>query len=381
MYEDYYKTLGVLKDADQETIKKAYRKLARKWHPDINPGNSAAEKKFKEISAAYDCLSNEKKRKLYDEFGEEGLQAGFDAEKVRQYKQWGAAQQGGWDRAGQDFGKYQSYEDIFGDLFGTGTDTRYRQRGFGNRTAVRGSDMQHDMEIDLISALKGFETELSMQKMKPCTGCNGSGMDPKSKMTNCPDCGGSGRINVAQGPMNFTTTCPRCNGHGRTGAVCRQCGGSGQVMGVEKIKVTIPQGIKEGSRVRVAGKGGAGYNGGGAGDLYLVIHVKPHPILKREGDNLYIEIPVTVREAMAGGSITVPTIEGDVQVKVPPRSQAGQTLRLKGKGAVNLKTKKRGDLLVKLMVKVPQTDNREILKSAEEMERYYTMDIRKDIRL
>ncbi len=381
MSEDYYKILGVSKDADQQTIKKAYRKLARKWHPDINPGDKAAEQKFKEISSAYDCLGDEKKRKLYDEFGQEGLQAGFDAEKARQYKQWGAYQQGAASGSGQGFGRYQSYEDIFGDLFGAETGRGFRQGGFGRQAAYRGSDIQHDMEIDLISALKGFETELSMEKMTPCSGCNGTGVDSKSKMTTCTQCGGSGRINVAQGPMTFTSACPQCNGHGQTGETCRQCGGRGQVRGMEKIKVTIPKGVKEGSKVRVAGKGEPGSGGGAPGDLYLIIHIKPHPVLKREGDNLFIEVPVTVGEVMAGGSITVPTVEGPVQVKVPPRSQGGQTLRLKGKGAVNLKSGERGDLMVKLIVKVPQTDDAEILESAERMAGYYTADIRKDVRL
>lgn len=384
MAEDFYKTLGVSKDSDHGTIKKAYRKLARKWHPDINPGNKDAEQKFKDISRAYDCLGDKEKRKNYDEFGEDGLQAGFDAEKARQYKQWSSHQHEGGGQAGQGFGRYESYEDIFGDLFGSagGAGRSYQAGGgFGTRATSRGTDIQHDMEIDLLSALNGFDTELSMQKMKPCSGCNGSGIDPNSKMTTCSNCGGSGRLNVAKGPMQFTSACPQCNGHGQIGKPCAQCGGNGHQMGTEKIKVTIPQGVKEGSKVRVAGKGAPGVNGGQPGDLYLIIHVKSHPLLKREGDNLRIEVPVTVGEAMAGGTITIPTVEGKVQLKVPPQSQSGQTLRLKGKGAVNIKTKKRGDLMVKLNVKVPQTDDKEMLEAIEKMNSYYEGDIRKDIRL
>lgn len=380
MSEDFYKVLGVSKDAEQDVIKKAYRKLARKWHPDVNPGNKEAEQKFKEISRAYDCLGNKEKRKLYDEFGEAGLQSGFDAEKARQYKQWGAYQQEGWGQARQDFGKYESYEDVFGDLFGQAGGFGRAAGGFGTRHASRGADLQHDMDIDLLSALKGFETELGIQKPKPCPACNGSGADPKAKITTCSKCGGSGRINVSKGPMQFTSACPQCGGHGQIGKPCTQCAGRGQVIGMETIKVTIPQGVKEGSKVRVAGKGEPGLGGGEPGDLYLVIHVKPHPILKREEDNLYIEIPVTVSEAMKGGTITIPTIEGMVQLKVPPKSQSGQTLRLKGKGAVSLKTKKRGDLMVKLIVKVPQTDDKEIIEAAEKMERFYEGDLRKAIR-
>ena len=381
MAQDFYKILGIKKDASQGNIKKAYRKLARKWHPDINPGNKEAETKFKEISSAYDCLGNDEKRKLYDEFGEESLQSGFDAEKAREYKKWGAYQQQdayAGAGAGQGFGRYASYEDIFGDLFGAG---RGQGRGFRSSASSKGRDIEHEMSIDFVSALKGFQTEFSMQGIKACEVCKGSGTDPNSVLTTCQTCGGSGRLNVAKGPIQFTKSCPQCHGHGQIGKTCPQCGGSGQVMGTERIKVTIPQGVKEGSKVRVAGKGEPGLNGGQAGDLYLIIHIKSHPFLKREGDNVLMEVPVTVGEAMAGGTITVPTIDGSVKVKVPPKSQSGQTLRLKGKGAVNLKTKQKGDLMVKLEVKVPKTDNKEILEAAEKMGKFYQGDLRKDIRL
>jgi molecular chaperone DnaJ len=377
MAMDFYQILGVSKDATQEEIKKAYRKLARKWHPDINPGNKEAEQKFKDISRAHECLGNEKKRKLYDEFGEEGLQAGFDAEKAREYKKWSSFQGRGFHEAGGGFGQYQSYEDVFGDLFGFTQGTG----GFRAAASARGRDIEHDMTIDLIPALKGFETELSMQMMKKCPECGGAGIDPRSKMKTCPTCNGSGRLNVAEGPMRFTKPCPQCGGHGKIGERCRECGGSGQVLGTEKVRVKIPSGVKEGSKVRVAGKGEPGLNGGKPGDLYLIIHVKPHPLLKREGDDLYMDIPVTVREAMAGGTITIPTIDGQVKLKVPPRSQSGQTLKLKGKGAFSAKTKKRGDLMVKLVVKVPQTDDRGVLDAVGKMDRYYKGDVRGDLRL
>ncbi|MFC1535497.1 DnaJ C-terminal domain-containing protein, partial [Thermodesulfobacteriota bacterium] len=361
--------------------KKAYRKLARRWHPDINPGDKEAEQKFKEISSAYDCLGNEEKRKLYDEFGAEGLRPGFEAEKARQYKQWGAyQQQGAYDgsQGGEGFGRYQSYEDIFGDLFSS---SREHGSGFRTSMAARGRDIEHEMNIDLISALRGFDTEFSMQKMKECPGCKGSGIDPNSVIKGCKTCGGSGRLNVAEGPIQFTKPCPNCHGHGQTGKACSQCGSKGRLLDTERIKVIIPQGVREGSKIRVAGKGEPGLNGGQSGDLYLFIHVKQHPFLKREGDNLIMEVPVTVGEAMIGGTITVPTADGQVKVKVPPKSQSGQTLRLKGKGAVNLKTKKRGDLMVRLIVKVPRTDDKEVLKSVENMDRFYKEDLRSDIRL
>jgi molecular chaperone DnaJ len=377
MSENFYEILGIKKTASQDEIKKAYRKLARKWHPDINPGNKEAEQKFKGISRAYECLSKEKKRKLYDEFGEEGLQAGFDEEKARQYRQWSAFQEGARAGGGQEFGRYQRYEDVFGDLF----DFRTGKNGFRAHTPAKGRDIEHDMTIDLISALKGFETDLTMEKLKTCPGCKGSGIDPNSNIAKCDICGGSGRLNVAEGPLQFTKPCPKCKGHGETGQTCSQCRGSGQVLGTERIRVTIPKGVKDRSRVRVAGKGEPNLDGGQPGDLYLKIHIRPHPLLSRKGDNLYMEIPVTVCEAMAGGTVTLPTIEGEVNLKIPPKSQSGQTLKLKGKGAVNLKTKQRGDLMVKLVVKVPKTDDREILKTVEKMDKLYQGDLREEIRL
>jgi molecular chaperone DnaJ len=377
MSRDFYEILGVKRDASQEEIKKAYRKLARKWHPDINPGSKEAEKKFKDISAAYECLGKEEKRKLYDEFGEEGLQTGFDAEKAREYKKWREYQGGDFRPGGEAFGRYESYEDVFGDLFGFGGG----RRGFGTGGSARGRNVEHKMTIDLLSALKGFETELSMQKVKACDVCHGSGLDPQSNLSKCSTCGGSGRVNVSQGPMQFTKACPRCKGHGQVGQPCKSCGGSGQILGMERIKVVIPQGVKEGSKVRVAGKGEPGLNGGPAGDLYLIIHVKSHPLLRREGDDLHMEVPVTVREAVAGGTITIPTIDGEVNLKVPPGSQSGQTLKLKGKGAVNPKTKQKGDLMVKLVVKVPKTKDKDILEAVQKMDRLYKEDVRKGVRL
>ena len=383
MGEDLYKILGVSNKASQDEIKKSYRKLARKWHPDINPGNKDAEQKFKDISRAYAVLGEPEKRKIYDEFGEEGLQSGFDAEKAREYKKWQESTRaaGGGGFAGQSFGRYESYEDVFGDLFGFG-----RSEGAGGsfrsgRTIAKGRDIQHEMTIDFISALKGFETQLSMQKVRECDSCKGSGIDPSSAMTTCSTCGGSGSVNVAEGPMKFSRACPTCGGHGKVGKPCGRCGGTGQVLGEESIRVTIPKGVKKGSKVRVAGKGEPGRNGGPPGDLYLIIHIQPHSTLKREGDNLLMDVPVTVGEAMAGATITIPTIEGRVNVKVPPKSQSGQTLRLKGKGAYNAKTKRKGDLMVKLVVKVPQTDDSETLEAAGKMDQHYKGDVRGGIRL
>ncbi|MFH1481721.1 MAG: DnaJ C-terminal domain-containing protein, partial [Pseudomonadota bacterium] len=218
-------------------------------------------------------------------------------------------------------------------------------------------------------------------KVMACPGCHGTGTDPKSHLTTCATCGGSGRLNVAEGPIQFTNPCPTCKGHGKAGKSCASCGGSGQVSGTERIRVVIPQGVKEGSKVRVAGKGEPGMNGGEPGDLYLIVHITPHPLLRREGDNLYMEVPVTVPEAMAGGTITIPTTDGQVNLKVPPKSQTGQILKLKGKGAINPKTKERGDLMVKLLVKVPKTDDKEVLETVKKMDGLYGEDVRRDLRL
>ena len=373
MAEDLYKIIGVPQKATQEEIKKAYRKLARKWHPDINPGNKEAEQKFKDISHAHGCLSNDEKRKLYDEFGEDGLKSGFDAEKARQYQQWDAFQQAGQGTSQQEFGRYHSYEDLFGDLFNYGA-------GYSTGRPSRGRDIEHDFTIDFLSALKGLSTELVMQKMVQCTGCKGSGMDSSSSITTCPQCNGSGKVNVAQGPLHFTRACPDCHGNGKKGKTCTNCAGNGHVLGTEKIRVTIPRGVKEGSKVRLAGKGEAGM-GNRSGDLYLIIHVKPHPFISREGDDLSMEVPVTVREAIAGGTVTLPTVDGPVNVKIPPGSQSGQTLKLKERGAVNIKSKKRGNLLVKLVVKVPKTTDKELLKAAENMDAFYSEDVRGNVKL
>ena len=368
MSKNYYKVLGVSKTASETEIKKAYRKLARKWHPDINPGNKKAEEKFKKISRAYDCLGDKKKRKTYDEFGEDGLNAGFNADATRQYKQWHSAEQQKGSFSSNESGKYQNYEDIFG--FSTG------ESGFANSMVVEGRDIEYEITIDFLSSLKGFETKISMEKIKQCSGCNGSGIDPKSQFKTCAACGGTGQVDVSKGPMNFKKRCPVCGGKGSTGTSCQECYGKGQVAYMEKIKVKIPPGVKEGSKVRVAGKGGQGINSDRCGDLYLIIHIKPHPLLRRYGDNIHMDVPVTVYEAMAGGKIIIPTIDGKVSLKIPPKSQNDQTLKLKGKGALNTKTGNKGNLLIKLKVLVPKTEEKEILDAVEKLNSLYMEDIR-----
>ena len=385
---NYYQTLGVRKNASQEEIKKAYRKLARKWHPDINPGNSEAEEKFKDISTAFDALGDPKRRKLYDEFGEEGLSQGFDAEKARQYKAWQStahAGSGGYrtsaggfgfdDMFGKrQYGQYHQYEDVFQDLFSG------KKQGFAQRPKSRGRDIEHAIEIDFMSSLRGIETLISMEKLDTCSNCGGSGSDPNVELKLCPACNGSGRISVADGPIPFSRPCPECQGQGRVGRPCPVCYGEGRKPGTATIKVSIPKGVRDGFRVRVAGKGEPGSSGGPPGDLYLIIRVKPHALLTRKGDDLTYELPVTVEETLVGGSIVIPTPDGSVNLKIPSGSQSGKILRLKGKGAVNPKTKKPGDLLVKLDVRLPETDEQEAVEAAKLLSRFYSENPRANLR-
>lgn len=373
MAKDYYEILGVSKDAKPDDVKKAYRRLARKWHPDLNPGNREAEQRFKDASAAYECLSDPEKRKIFDEFGEDGLRAGFDPGKAREYRKW---TQGHGPEAEPSFGRYRSYEDIFGNMFD------FSKAGdYSARRSRKGSDIETGMTIDLISSLKGVSTQIAIEKPEVCGDCKGAGVRTDAGAALCPACRGTGKISVADGPMEFTRTCPQCRGTGRTIAVCAGCGGSGQRSKTEKIRVNIPAGVREGSRVRVAGKGESGPGIQTPGDLYLIIHIEPHPFLKREDDDLLMEAPVTLAEIMAGAKIVIPTIDGPVTLKIPPQSQNGQTLRLKGKGAVNPKTKKRGDFLVRLQVRVPKTKDEKTLQAVKEMDRLYGEDPRAGLEL
>ncbi|MDD5475770.1 MAG: DnaJ C-terminal domain-containing protein, partial [Syntrophales bacterium] len=327
----------------------------------------------------YECLGNAEKRKLYDEFGEESLQSGFDADKMRQYHQW-QSQAGSGSGAfhSGDFGRYQSYEDLFGDLFSFGGFSDRPSRG---HVKTKGQDVEYNITVDFLSALRGMKTDISLQRPKHCEGCEGTGTESGTTLIPCEACGGSGRLNVAEGPIHFTQVCPRCGGQGRKGKACSSCKGTGFTHGTETLRVNIPPGVDEGSRVRVAGKGSPGLGGGPPGDLYLVVHVKPHPFLSRKGADIYMDVPVSVGEALAGGTIKVPTVGGDVSLRIPPGSQNGKLLRLKGKGVAIPKKKSQGDLLVRLVIKLPDSDNEEARAAARAMDQFYREDIRKHIRL
>lgn len=372
MEQDLYKILGVDRNATQEEIKKAYRRLARRYHPDVNPGNKEAEQRFKEISMAYEVLGNEEKRRLYDEFGQDSLKAGFDPERAREYAKWKEAAGRTYHRPEAEY--YESYEDLFGDFFDFDSGTL-------RKAPKKGKDREYHMKVDFISALRGFSTKMDINRPKICPECLGKGTDMKGPLYTCPECKGSGRIELAKGPIYFTRPCPTCKGHGQVSPKCKACGGTGKVTGNETIRVNIPPGVKTGSRVRVQGKGEPGENGGPDGDLYLVIEVEPHKFLRREGDDLYMDLPVAIHEAISGATVRVPTLDGDINVKIPPKSQGGQLLKVKGKGVLNPKTKQRGDLYLKLQVRLPETEDERAKALAEELGKYYKEDIRSHIRL
>jgi molecular chaperone DnaJ len=373
--QDLYATLGVKKSASTADIKKAYRKLARKYHPDVNPGDKEAEERFKAISQAHDVLSDPEKRKLYDEFGMAGLQAGFDAARAREYAESQARGAGpeftGFDTRG-GFGRFSSFEDIFGEIFGGAEPARGR---------ARGADAEYSLEIGLLDAIRGMSTTISVERLEPCTTCGGSRRQPGPGAATCPECGGRGQIRAGQGPIALTRTCPRCGGVGQVGLhPCASCGGTGQMRRTERLSVRIPPGVDTGSRVRVAGKGSPGFGGGPAGDLYLIIRVKPHPLLERRGSDLYFDVPVTLGEAALGGQITVPTPDGEVRVKVPPGSQSGRLLRVRGHGVPQLAGSGRGDLYLRLMVQVPAAAAERVKDAINAVESAYDADPRQGLR-
>jgi molecular chaperone DnaJ len=371
---DLYAELGVKKTATGDEIKKAYRKLARKFHPDVNPGNKQAEDKFKRVSFAYDVLSDAEKRKNYDEFGFDGLQAGFDAERARGFRRGGGPMpENGGEADPGGFGRYANFEDILGDLFGRRT-TR------GRPEAERGADLESELEIDLLDAVRGTTATLTLTKPVQCPTCHGSGGEGTA--STCPDCQGSGEIKVGPGPVSFSRRCPRCRGSGKVSLrACKTCGGSGTVTQPERLRVRIPAGVGDGSRIRLAGKGGAGIAGGPPGDLYIVTRVRPHPLLQRRDQDLYLDVPITIGEAMHGATVTVPTPGGEVKLKIPPGSQSGSKLRLRGKGVPQMKGEGHGDLYVVLQVQTPPDGGEKVRDAVKVLEESYPRSPRADLRL
>jgi molecular chaperone DnaJ len=382
--KDLYAVLGIGRTATADDIKKAYRKLARKYHPDMNPGKKEAEERFKEISFAHDVLTDPDKRKLYDEFGEEGLQANFSPERARAYKQWGSS--GGFDFTGRSGGGSSerssssspfSFEDFFGDIFG----------GFGGKRQGTagdepGEDLEYALELDLIDAVRGASQTISIQRPVPCPACRGESARKNGAPITCSECGGQGQVRVGPGPVSLLRTCARCGGAGRIRAGgCSRCGGSGRITNSERLAARIPPGVDEGSRIRLAGKGAVRTPGGPVGDLYLVVHLRPHAHLERKGKDLFLEVPITVGEALSGATITVPTPTGEVKVKIPPGSQSGQKLRLKGKGVPDPKTQHDGDFYVKLLIQIPSEGGERARRAVDLLETCYDENPRKHLRL
>jgi len=326
---DYYEVLGVNRDAVDEDLKKAYRRLAMKWHPDRNPDNPRAEEHFKEAKEAYEMLADPNRRAAYDQFGHAGVDP-----------QGAGAAGAGMGGFGDIFG------DIFGEIFGGG-------RG-GRSTVFRGADLRYNLEISLEQAAHGFETKIRIPAMAACDLCKGSGARAGSAPVTCPSCRGAGQVRVSQGPFSIAQTCPRCHGSGSViPNPCAQCHGSGRVKLQKTLAVKIPAGVDEGDRVRLTGEGEPGVNGGPAGDLYVQVHIKPHAVFTRDHDDLHCEMPVSITSAALGGEIEIPTLDGSAKIRVPAETQTGKTFRLRAKGIKGVRSQGPGDLFCHVVVETP----------------------------
>jgi molecular chaperone DnaJ len=329
--KDFYELLGVSKSASADDLKKAYRKLAMQYHPDRNPGDQAAEQKFKDISEAYDVLKDDQKRAAYDRFGH-------------------AAFEGGRGGGAGDFGFAAGFADIFDEMFG---DFMGGRRGQGAN--ARGNDLRYNLEITLEEAFKGKQTTVRVPTMAMCEACSGSGAETGSKPVSCPTCYGNGRVRAQQGFFTIERTCPSCHGAGRViENPCRKCGGQGRLRKEKTLSVSIPAGVEDGTRIRLAGEGEAGLRGGAPGDLYIFLAVKPHRFFQRDGANIHCRVPISMPSAALGGAIEVPTIDGGrAKVNVPAGTQSGHQFRLRNRGMSVLRSSSRGDMYVQVVVETP----------------------------
>ncbi len=346
---DYYETLGVSKNISEEELKKAYRKMALKYHPDRNPGDKASEEKFKQVSEAYEVLSDPEKRVTYDRFGHAAFGPG-----VR----------------GASTGSFHDPFDIFQQVFG-GTGGIFGEFFGGERSrhdgAQEGNDLRYSMQITFEDAAFGCEKEISIRRHEICDSCDGTGASSGSSHTHCPQCDGRGQITTQRGFFMVTQTCPRCRGAGRViEKPCKTCNGAGLTEKMARIKIRVPAGVENGMRLRSAGNGESGLRGGSSGDLYVVLHVKEHEIFKRDGEDLYCEIPISYTIAALGGDVEVPTLNGTAQVKIPAGTQSGMVFRLKGKGVKSLENHGYGDLHARVIVEVPTKLNPEQRKKLED---------------
>ncbi len=364
--QDYYEVLGVSRKANQKEIRQAYRRLARKFHPDLNPGDKSAEERFKQIQEAYDVLSETKKRQMYDQFG-------FDAERR------GAAtpEEGAgvhFDFGGFDFGGAggTSFRDLFSQFFRGGAGARAVQE------FEPGSDLEYQIEISFWDAVRGTVKKLTIARLEVCNTCGGTGGVGAPQA--CTICGGTGQVSQTSERMRFNLACSRCGGTGRVRTLCRVCGSEGRVRRSETIEVRIPAGVQTGSRVRVPGHGNAGTHGLPPGDLYIVTRVEPHPYFERRGGDLHTVVPITVSEAALGAKIEVPTLDGRSLLRVPPGTSSGQKLRLREKGVPSVRTHgRRGDLYVQLQVVVPKPVDERVRNLLRELARLEPEDPRRDL--
>jgi molecular chaperone DnaJ len=377
---DYYELLGVPRKASVKDIRAAYRKLARKYHPDLNPGDKSAEEKFKQIQEAYEVLSDTKKRQMYDQFG-------FNVPGPGGVPPPGSGRGGSPEDIHFDFGGFDfggagggaagaggtSFRDLFSQFF----------RGAGAAQAgdqeEQGSDLEYQIDITFAEAMRGTVKKITFTRLDVCNVCHGAGFMPGDEKV-CPTCGGSGQVTQVSGKMRFQVTCSRCGGTGRLHTICRNCGGEGRVQRAETLDVRIPPGAQTGSRVRVAGRGNAGTQGGPPGDLYIIMKVEPHPFFERRGDDLYTVVPVTVPEASLGAKVEVPTIDGRAQVRIPPGTNCGKKLRLREKGAPSTRHPgKRGDQIVEVQVVVPKPEDERVRNLLKELDKVDHEDPRREI--
>jgi molecular chaperone DnaJ len=345
--EDFYTILGVPRNAKEADIKKAYRRLARKNHPDVNPGDKSAEERFKRIQEAYDVLSDSKKRAIYDQYG--FYSENFKEQTGGQGRGYSQGFSQGFDFSGMDFGQsgQSSFRDIFSEIFGGGT---RRQPG----GPAKGEDLEQHLNISFMESIRGLSAKMTINRYKSCTACDGSGIDRSVGQKVCSKCQGTGQESKSHGFMRFSGPCRVCNGTGRVGGHCKTCGGSGNLPFQETITVRIPPGVANGYRMRVPGKGNAGAHGGPPGDLYLIISVRPHEFFRREGNDIVCTVPITVTEAALGTKIEVPSVDGKALLKIPPGTQSGQKFRLRGKGAPSLRGEVPGNQIVEVRVIVPR---------------------------
>lgn len=329
---DYYEVLGIGKDAGEGDLKKAYRRLAMKYHPDRNPDDPQAEEKFKEASEAYEILQDPEKRRAYDQFGHAAVDPG----------------QGGGAGGFNFEGGFGDIFDVFGDIFGGG------RGGRGANGVSRGADLRYNLNLDLEQAVNGDNVEVRIPVLTACDDCDGSGAAPGTSAQTCPDCQGAGQIRVSQGFFSLQQTCPRCRGQGRVITdPCRSCGGAGRKEKRKTLSVKIPAGVDTGDRIRLTGEGEAGMNGGPPGDLYVQVEVNDHPIFVRDGRHLYCEVPISFVDAALGGELEVPTLDGRVKLRIPEETQTGKVFRLRGKGVTQVRGGGLGDLLCKVVVETP----------------------------